>query len=87
VPVLAPVFLQISVKQCNLLHLINCKLNWYKGIQIGVNIWKPPFETHNQGVHGSSPCGPTLIIRHLRSKICKCFFYVPVWCQDLTENW
>jgi hypothetical protein len=36
------------------------------------NIIKIP--THNQGVHGSSPCGPTLIIKHLRSKICKCSF-------------
>jgi hypothetical protein len=31
---------------------------------------------YKQGVTGSNPVGPTLIIKHLRSKICKCFFYV-----------
>ena len=60
VPVFAPVFLQISIYPCNLLHLIYFKLNWYKGIQICVNQWKSRFETHNQGVAGSSPAGPTV---------------------------
>ena len=60
VPVLAPVFVQIHVNQCNLLHNNNCKLNWYNRIQICVNLWKSTLETHNQGVDGSSPSGPTV---------------------------
>ena len=35
-------------------------LNWYKQIQICVNVWKSPSETHVQGVDGSSPSGPTV---------------------------
>jgi len=34
-------------------------LYWYKEIQICVNLWKSQCETHNQGVAGSSPAGPT----------------------------
>jgi len=59
VPVLAPVFIQNHVIQCNLLHLFYFKLYWYKEIQISVNLWKSLLETHNQGVAGSSPAGPT----------------------------
>jgi hypothetical protein len=32
------------------------------------------FATHNQGVTGSSPVGPTLEIRHLSVHSGKCFF-------------
>ena len=58
-PVFSPVFLQISVNPWNLLHLINCKLYWYKHIQMCVNVWNSVNDTHNQGVDGSSTSGPT----------------------------
>ena len=49
-------------------------LYWYKQIQICVNVWKPPFETHNQGVHGSSPCGTTTKIKPFRDEgLCCCY--------------
>ena len=32
--------------------------------------------THNQGVVGSSPTGPTLIISHLQNIFCEWLFYM-----------
>ena len=36
------------------------KSNIYKHIQICEKIWNPVIFTHNQGVAGSSPAGPTI---------------------------
>ena len=40
--------------------------------------------THNQGVTGSIPVGPTQNQEVTTSKIVT-FFLVPVWCQDFKD--
>ena len=52
-------FHHIGINQCNLLQLFCYKINCYKQIQTCVNLWKPSFDAHNQGVVGSIPTGPT----------------------------
>ena len=44
---------------------------------------RPP--THNQGVVGSCPTGPTLRIKHLQSRAVDVLFFTPGRCQDLCE--
>jgi hypothetical protein len=39
----------------------------YSAVRLAYLLWE-------QGVPGSNPGTPTLIIKHLQSKICKCFF-------------
>ena len=53
--------------QCNILLLMYFNLYWYKQIQICVNLWKSRLETHNQGVAGSSPAGPTETLQGITS--------------------
>jgi len=45
---------------------------------------RPP--THNQGVVGSYPAGPTLKIKHLQGKLVGVFFFTPGRRQDFEEN-
>jgi hypothetical protein len=87
VPGFAPVFVQNHVKQCNILHLMYFNLYWYKGIQISVNLWKSQFETHNQGVAGSSPAGPTVDNQPLGvTSDWLVFLLGPGLCHDLIDK-
>ena len=41
--------------------------------------------THNQGVVGSCPTGPTLRIKHLQGRLVGVFYFTPGRRQDLGE--
>jgi len=41
--------------------------------------------THNQGVVGSCPTGPTLRIKHLQGRLVGVFCFTPGRCQDLGD--
>jgi hypothetical protein len=59
-------------------------LEFFTNLSAEIYSLKHP-RTHNQGVAGSIPAGPTQNQEVTTSKIVT-FFLVPVWCQDLDEN-
>jgi hypothetical protein len=54
---------------------------FFTNISVEIYSLKHP-RTHNQGVAGSIPAGPTQNQEVTTSKVVT-FFLVPVWCQDL----
>jgi hypothetical protein len=76
-------FHHIGINQCNLLQLFCYKINCYKQIQTCVNLWKPSFDAHNQGVVGSFPTGPTSKSDSYTVKKCNYFY----WCQFGARIW
>ena len=66
-----------SISVDNQLHGQICQISESKGKENNM--------THNQGVDGSSPSGPT-VNQTLTRLLVGVFFYTPVWRQDLTTK-